>query len=88
MNVMYFSPVMGPDFLLNDTVVTFELSSMAGDRQNATITIKDDDILEGSHNFNVFIVSTSPAPNVVVGSPSTAVVIIGDNNGECENERE
>ena len=76
------SPVNNTDFLLDDLVVIFDLTSTVGDRQNAIITITDDDVFEGSHNFTVSIVSTSPAPNVIVGSPSSAVVIIGDNDGE------
>ena len=54
------SPVNITDFLLDDVVVTFDPSSMVGDRQNATITINDDSVLEGAHNFNVSIFSASP----------------------------
>ena len=63
-------------------MVIFDLNSTANDTQNATISITDDGIFEGAHNFSVSIVSTSPAPNVVVVSPSSAVVIISDNDGE------
>ena len=76
------SPVNSTDFLLDDTDVTFDLFSVAHAMQNATIRITEDDVLEGAHNFNVSIVSASPAPNVIVGSPSSAVVIIDDNDGE------
>ena len=79
---------MGPDFLLTETTVTFDLLSNEGDRQNVTISIEDDDILEGTHSFNISIVSASPSPNVIVGFPSTAVVIIGDNNGELKTSSE
>ena len=76
-------PVNNTDFLLENTVVTFEPSSIVNDSRSTTIRITEDDIFEGAHNFNVSITSASPAPNVVVGYPSSAVVIISDNDGEC-----
>ena len=73
------------DFLLDDVVVIFDPSSMVGDRQNATITLNDDSVLEGAHSFNVSIFSASPDPSVIVAYPSSAVVIISDNDGEWES---
>ena len=81
------SPVNIADFLLDDVVVTFDPSSMVGDRQNATITINDDIVLEGAHNFNVSIFSATPDPNVIVAHPLSAVVIISDNDGEWRAQR-
>ena len=75
----------GTDFLLADMVVIFDLNSTVTDRHNATVSINEDGVLEGAHNFNVSTVAAFPTTNVVVGSPSSAVIIIGDNDGECKS---
>ena len=79
---MSYSNFLQKAHILDDMVVNFDVSSMVGDRQNVTIAISDDNVFEGAHNFNVSIASASPASNVVVGSPSSTMVIIDDNDGE------
>lgn len=70
------------DFELAQTTLVFPTDSVAGTRLNATITIIDDVMLEGTQSLNISIASVSPASNTYVHSPSSALVLINDNDGE------
>jgi len=48
------------------------------------IAIINDDILEETETFDVFINSSSLPSNVTSGEPGDVVVIIWDNDGESE----
>ncbi len=71
------------DYLLPNSTLTFPAGSTNGSTVQLPFTIVDDKALEGSHIFSVGLVSVeAPAgPNslLTIGSPSTADVIIEDN---------
>lgn len=74
--------VFGEDFTLEAGDVfqaTFvALSTSDGDTACDTITIIDDDVLEGEHSFEIQIVSTEP---MLSNINSPAIVTIQDNEG-------
>ena len=63
---------------LSGLEVTFTAGSPNGAQQSVDIGIIDDDALEGDHEFRVELISTS----VMIGMPSSTVVIITDNEGK------
>ena len=75
--------VFGEDFTLEAGDVfqaTFvALSTSDGDTACDTITIIDDDVLEGEHSFEIQIASTDPQLTII--NPVSAMVTIQDNEG-------
>ena len=66
------------------------MSTSNGTTACDSITIIDDDVLEGEHSFEIQIVSTDPMLSTI--DPASTVVTIQDNNGtyndlfvECTN---
>ena len=55
------------------------MSTSNGDTACDTITIVDDDVLEGEHSFEIQIVSTDPLLSTI--NPPSTVVTIQDNDG-------
>ena len=45
------------------------------------VTALEDDVVEGEEKFPFVIVSASPMPGVIIGTPNVAQVIIEDNDG-------
>ena len=77
------STVDGEDFTvaaLDIFEATFlAMSTSNGDTACDTITIVDDDVLEGEHSFEIQIVSTDPLLSTI--NPASTVVTIQDNDG-------
>ena len=75
--------VFGEDFTLeagDAFQATFvALSTSDGDTACDTITIIDDDVLEGEHSFEIQIASTDPQLTII--TPASAMVTIQDNEG-------
>ena len=55
------------------------MSTSNGDTACDTITIVDDDVLEGEHSFEIQIVRTGPMLSTI--DPASTVVTIQDNDG-------
>lgn len=55
----------------------FPVGSEDGDTTCETITVVDDDALEGNHSFSVHL--TNPSTGVVIGSHTYATAVIIDN---------
>ena len=55
------------------------MSTSDGDTACDSITIIDDDVLEGEHSFEILIVSTDPILNSI--NPTSAMVTVQDNEG-------
>ncbi len=74
---------MTSDYLLPNSTLTFPAGSTNGSTMPLSFTIVDDMALEGSHNFSIEIVSvetpSGPESLLTIGSPSTADVVIEDN---------
>ena len=80
--IVVFPTVDGEDFTVTDTTeldVFFAAGSMTGDTDCLTITILDDDALEGDHSFTVSL--NPPAAPVTLTTPSSSPVTITDNDG-------
>ena len=78
---------MGSDFTILDPTemnIMFTVGSMNGDQDCLTISIIDDDALEGDHSFSVSL--NPPAPPVTLTSPSSSPVTITDNDGRGNAE--
>ena len=60
--------------------IVFFTDSTEGIEECVTIVITDDDVLEGDHDFHVFLVNTWPP--VTIGDPSSATVTIEDNESK------
>jgi len=76
------STELGSDFTIPDPTemnVMFTVGSMDGTTDCLTISILDDDALEGEHSFNVSL--NPPAPPVTLTTPSSSPVTITDNDG-------
>jgi hypothetical protein len=72
----------GSDYTSQSGTVTFPSNTTdpAGAvQQTITIPISDDAFLENSETFRVTL--TAPSSNAAIGTPSTAIVTIGDNDG-------
>ena len=57
------------------------MSTSNGDTACDSITIIDDDVLEGEHSFEIQIASTDPMLTNI--SPASAMVTIQDNEGSA-----
>ena len=55
------------------------MSTLNGDTACDSITIIDDDVLEGEHSFEILIVNTDPMLSTL--DPVSTVVTIQDNEG-------
>ena len=74
---------MGSDFTVPNPMemtVNFGTGSMNGDSDCLTISILDDDALEGDHMFTVSLVP--PASPITLTDPSSSPVTITDNEGK------
>jgi len=81
------STVQNIDFNVPDPMemtVIFTAGSMNGDQDCLTISILDDDALEGDHSFSVSL--NPPAPPVTLTTPSSSPVTITDNDGRGNAE--
>ena len=82
---LFCDTVLGGDFTLEAGDVfeaTFvAMSSSNGDTACDSITIIDDDVLEGEHSFEIQIASTDPMLTNI--SPASAMVTIQDNEGSA-----
>ena len=78
----YSSTVRNSDFNVNvmEFTVNFITGSMNGDSDCLTISILDDDDLEGDHVFTVSL--DLPASPVTLTDPSSSPVTITDNDGK------
>ena len=56
------------------------MSTSNGDTACDTITIIDDNVVEGDHSFEIQIVSTDPLLSII--NPVSAMVTIQDNEGD------
>ena len=45
------------------------------------VMVIGDDVVEGEENFTIVIVSASPMPGVIIGTPNVTQVIIEDDDG-------
>ena len=80
MMIVWFSTAEGADYVFaNGFSVTFPPSATPAP-QTLAVSIIDDTVIESDHSFNVEISSTSDA-RVAIGSPSSVVVSIIDNDG-------
>ena len=61
--------------------LTFMSGSPPGTMLNATIFIRDDSMQTGAETFMVNLVSS--ISQVTLGNPSSAIVVIVDNDGKC-----
>ena len=83
--------VLGEDYTAADPLqVTFSSGvAMLNDTACASISIVDDDALEGPHSFTVHItgveVESGLPAQLFIGSPSYATVYICDNEGTLNN---
>ncbi len=68
--------------LLVDFNLTTTLTFSAAGELCVTLTILDDNVLEGDQMFTVAIASTSIS-TITIDSPSSAVVTIEDNESMC-----
>ena len=69
--------VAGSDYVAGPLQATFSTSSMEGDTSCVNISILQDMVLEGDHDFGVEVTSATPSV-VVVGMPSEETVTILD----------
>ena len=76
------STALGSDFTIPDPAemnVMFTTGSMNGDTDCLTISIIDDDALEGGQSFSISL--NPPAPPVTLTTPSSSPLTITDNDG-------
>jgi len=72
---------VGTDFTPGVFEATFvAMSTSNGDTACDTITIIDDNVVEGDHSFEIQIVSTDPLLSII--NPVSAMVTIQDNEGD------
>ena len=72
---------VGTDFTPGVFEATFvAISTSNGDIECNTITIIDDNVVEGEHSFEIQIVSTDPLLSTI--NPNSTVVTIQDNEGD------
>ena len=74
--------VAGTDYVAGPLQATFPTSSMEGDTSCVNISILQDLVLEGDHEFGVEVTSATPSV-VVVGMPSEETVTILDDESRC-----
>lgn len=78
--------VEGVDYTISSSDVfeaTFTAGSMVGNTTCDSITILDDDDLEGPHNFSVEISGTNSSGSQIMTDGAFATVEIQDNEGTC-----
>ena len=81
------STALGSDFTIPDPTemnIMFTTGSMNGDQDCLTISILDDDALEGDHSFSVSL--NPPAPPFTLTTPSSSPVTITDNESRGNAE--
>ena len=70
------------DFIVPGTfTVSFPVSSTPG-TSCATVDIVNDVLLEGDHNFDIFI--SDPGPSAMTGTPSNTEVTINDDESKTK----
>ncbi len=73
--------VVGSDYTIPISSVTFDANSPIGTQQCLTVDLIDDDGFEGTHNFTISL--DDPAtPLCQLGSPSELFIVILDNESE------
>ena len=76
---LLFCTVEDDDFITpNPFTVTFNVGTPQ--IACATVSITDDTVLEGDHDFSVFIASVGIS--ATIGTPDTTVIIINDNESK------
>jgi len=74
--------VTGEDYFMDPIELTFMSGSPPGTMRSAAIVILDDSRqMEGAETFMVNLVSS--ISQVTLGNPSSAIVVIVDNDGKC-----
>ena len=72
----------GTDYVAEPLQATFPTSSMEGDISCVNISILQDLVLEGDHEFGVEVNSATPSV-VMLGMPSEETVTILDDESRC-----
>ena len=72
------STVSEEDYLLENDIIIFGTAS--GAEECISVTIFDDDAVEGNHSFTVVIVSVSSPTRI--GDSNSTTVMIADNDSE------
>jgi len=73
--------VTAEDYFMDPIELTFMSGSPPGTMLNAAIRIIDNTLPEGAETFMVNLVSS--ISQVTLGNPSSAIVVIVDNDGKC-----